>query len=111
MSCLLWLSVMDETKRLVAGGAWDGNGLVASHGAISSGILAGSNGGGSTKAPPLLTVESNGASSNAEVRAVCMDGTCRQCDGDDECRKSHDEQIAHSFFCSAKTTSILYSTT
>lgn len=72
---------MDETKRLAA---WDGNGLVASHGAISSGILAGSNGDGSTKAPSLLTVEGNGVSSNAEVRAGAAG------------RKSHDEQIAAS---------------
>ena len=59
---------MDETKRLV-NGAWDG--AVARHGAISSGMLAGGNGlrNGSSKAPPMFTVEGNGVSSHAEVRA------------------------------------------
>lgn len=62
------IMVMDETKKLVPD-TWDGKGLVASHGAISSGVLAGSNGGGSTKAPPLPTLEGNKSFSSAEVRA------------------------------------------
>lgn len=76
--------VVDEKKKLVAD-PWDANGLVASHGAISSGILAGSNGGGSTKAPSMA-VEGNRSSSNTEVRARARALLS----------ESHDEQIAAS---------------